>query len=101
MRGCSLTQTLLALSASLILISAKCKSNTFPFSYHFMQQTDIRPYEKVYYVGDTISIGYTDTSGMVFDTVTQSLINTDSFQYTIRAGIERLDNLKKPIPKGG
>lgn len=83
------------------MVSAKCKTNTFPYSYHFMQQVDVGPYQKIYHVGDTLSLTYTDTAGMVFDTVTQSFVKVDSFQYTIRAGIERLDNFKKPIPKGG
>jgi len=97
----SLAKTLLILSAFQLSVSAKCKSNTFPYSYHFMQQVDIGPYQKIYHVGDTLSLSFTDTAGMIFDTVTQSLINADSFQYTIRAGIERLDNFKKPVPRDG
>jgi len=97
----SLTKALLALTAFQLLASVRCKSVAVPHRLQFSQQVELHPYQKVYHIGDTMTLEFTDTAGMAFDTISHALARVDSFTYTLSAGIGRMDNVGKPIPPGG
>ncbi len=104
MRHLPLTKALILIFISTLEVAAcsDCKSGlAVPFKYQFFQQVNLFPYQEKYHIGDTIRFGFTDTGKMVFDTISNTFIKTDSLVYTIRASIERLDNYKQPIPAFG